>query len=134
MRPRRLKNEINVVPYIDVMLVLLVIFMVTAPMMTTGTIDVPSVGKAAQTPGEALRVDVATDGKLTLVLPGRTEGRRVNLGNLGEAVVAAQKTPEQAVLVAGDKKVNYQAVMDVMAALQKAQVKRIGLLVEQSGR
>jgi biopolymer transport protein ExbD len=58
----------------------------------------------------------------------------VSLGDLGEAVVAAQKTPEQAVLVAGDKKVNYQAVMDVMAALQKAQVKRIGLLVEQSGR
>jgi biopolymer transport protein ExbD len=49
MRPRRLKNEINVVPYIDVMLVLLVIFMVTAPMMTTASIDVPSVGKAAQT-------------------------------------------------------------------------------------
>ena len=47
MRPRRLKNEINVVPYIDVMLVLLVIFMVTAPMMTTASIDVPSVGKSS---------------------------------------------------------------------------------------
>jgi biopolymer transport protein TolR len=135
MRPRRLKNEINVVPYIDVMLVLLVIFMVTAPMMTTGTIDVPSVGKAAQTPAEVLRVDVAADGKLSLVVdPGKSEGRRVSLGDLGEAVVAAQKTPEQAVLVAGDKKVNYQAVMDVMTALQKAQVKRIVLFVEQSGR
>ena len=54
MRQRRLKNEINVVPYIDVMLVLLVIFMVTAPMMTTASIDVPSVGKAAQAPAEAL--------------------------------------------------------------------------------
>ena len=58
MRPRRLKNEINVVPYIDVMLVLLVIFMVTAPMMTTASIDVPSVGKAAQPPVEALQVIV----------------------------------------------------------------------------
>jgi biopolymer transport protein TolR len=57
MRPRRLKNEINVVPYIDVMLVLLVIFMVTAPMMTTASIDVPSVGKAAQPPAEALQVN-----------------------------------------------------------------------------
>jgi biopolymer transport protein ExbD len=53
MRPRRLKNEINVVPYIDVMLVLLVIFMVTAPMMTTASIDVPSVGKAAQPPSRS---------------------------------------------------------------------------------
>ncbi|WP_366984175.1 protein TolR [Accumulibacter sp.] len=133
MRPRRLKNEINVVPYIDVMLVLLVIFMVTAPMMTTGTIDVPSVGKAAQTKDNALRVDVTADGKLTLVLPGKSEGRRVSLGDLGSAVVAAQKDADQPVLVAGDKKANYQAVMDVMAALQKAQVKRIGLLVEQNG-
>ena len=58
MRPRRQKNEINVVPYIDVMLVLLVIFMVTAPMMTTASIDVPSVGKAAQVPSEALQVNI----------------------------------------------------------------------------
>ena len=58
MRQRRLKNEINVVPYIDVMLVLLVIFMVTAPMMTTASIDVPSVGKAAQAPAEALQVNI----------------------------------------------------------------------------
>ena len=55
MRERRLKNEINVVPYIDVMLVLLVIFMVTAPMMTTASIDVPSVGKAAQAPDKAVQ-------------------------------------------------------------------------------
>ena len=132
MRPRRLKNEINVVPYIDVMLVLLVIFMVTAPMMTTGTIDVPSVGKAAQTPGEALRVDVSLDNKLTLVLPGKSEGKRVNIADLGDAVLAAQKNPEQAVVVAGDKKARYEQVMNVMAELQKKQIKRIGLLVEQN--
>jgi biopolymer transport protein TolR len=116
------------------MLVLLVIFMVTAPMMTTGTIDVPSVGKAAQTRDNALRVDITADAKLTLVLPGKSDGKRVSLSDLGDAVLAAQKDPEQAVVVAGDKKVNYKAVMDVMAALQKAQVKRIGLLVEQSGQ
>ena len=134
MRPRRLKNEINVVPYIDVMLVLLVIFMVTAPMMTTATIDVPSVGKAAQPPAEALQVLVRADQTLALLAPGKPE-RALTREELSQAIRAAQqKNPEQAVLVAGDKKVNYQAVMDVMAALQKAQVKRIGLLVEQSGR
>jgi biopolymer transport protein ExbD len=79
-------------------------------------------------------VDVTADGKLTLVLPGKSDGRRVSLGDLGGAVVAAQKNAEQAVLVAGDKKDNYKAVMDVMAALQKAQIKRIGLLVEQNGQ
>jgi biopolymer transport protein TolR len=73
MRPRRLKNEINVVPYIDVMLVLLVIFMVTAPMMTTASIDVPSVGKAAQPPAEALQVIVRADQTLALLAPGKPE-------------------------------------------------------------
>jgi biopolymer transport protein TolR len=73
MRPRRLKNEINVVPYIDVMLVLLVIFMVTAPMMTTASIDVPSVGKAAQPPVEALQVIVRADRTLALLAPGKPE-------------------------------------------------------------
>ena len=70
MRPRRLKNEINVVPYIDVMLVLLVIFMVTAPMMTTASIDVPSVGKAAQAPAEALQVNIRADQSWSLSLGG----------------------------------------------------------------
>ena len=73
MRERRLKNEINVVPYIDVMLVLLVIFMVTAPMMTTASIDVPSVGKAAQAPAEALQVNIRADQSLSLSLAGKAE-------------------------------------------------------------
>jgi biopolymer transport protein TolR len=75
MRPRRLKNEINVVPYIDVMLVLLVIFMVTAPMMTTATIDVPSVGKAAQPPAEALQVLVRADQTLVCLPPASRSAR-----------------------------------------------------------
>ena len=132
MRPRRLKNEINVVPYIDVMLVLLVIFMVTAPMMTTASIDVPSVGKAAQPPVEALQVIVRADRTLALVAPGKSEGKRVNIADLGDAVLAAQKNPEQAVVVAGDKKARYEQVMNVMAELQKKHIKGIGLLVEQN--
>ncbi|WP_313953441.1 protein TolR [Accumulibacter sp.] len=130
MRPRRLKNEINVVPYIDVMLVLLVIFMVTAPMMTTAVIDLPSVGKAAQPPAEALQVIVRANQTLELRTPNGSE-RGVSRRELSEAILAAQeKNPDLAVVIAGDPKVNYEAVLKVMDELQSKQVKRIGLLVQ----
>jgi biopolymer transport protein TolR len=134
MRPRRLKNEINVVPYIDVMLVLLVIFMVTAPMMTTASIDVPSVGKAAQPPAEALQVIIHADQTLALLAPGKSE-REVSRKQLSEAILLAQRNnPEQPVLIAGDKNVKYEAVLGIMDELQRQQVKRIGLLVQPTGK
>ncbi|HMW17866.1 MAG TPA: protein TolR [Accumulibacter sp.] len=130
MRPRRLKNEINVVPYIDVMLVLLVIFMVTAPMMTTARVDVPSVGKAPQAPAEALQVIVRADRSLALLAPGKRE-RSLTRSELIQEIVAAQrKNPEQPVMIAGDKNVKYQAILEIMDDLQQQQVKRIGLLVQ----
>ena len=135
MRQRRLKNEINVVPYIDVMLVLLVIFMVTAPMMTTASIDVPSVGKAAQAPAEALQVNIRADESLTLTLPGKSEGPDLSRSELAGAILDAQrKNPDQPVLIVGDKKVKYEAVLNVMDELQRQQVKRIGLLVQPTGK
>ena len=131
MRQRRLKNEINVVPYIDVMLVLLVIFMVTAPMMTTASIDVPSVGKAAQPPVDALQVNIRADQSLSL---GSAE-KRMTLAELAQVIAAAQqKNPEQPVLIVGHKDVKYQAVLSVMDELQRQQVKRIGLLVQPTGQ
>lgn len=134
MRPRRQKSEINVVPYIDVMLVLLVIFMVTAPMMTTASIDVPSVGKAAQPPAEALQVNIRADQSLSLTLPGKSE-RSLSRAELTQAIVDAQaKNPEQPVLIVGDKSVKYEAVLSVMDELQRQQVKRIGLLVQPTGK
>lgn len=134
MRQRRLKNEINVVPYIDVMLVLLVIFMVTAPMMTTASIDVPSVGKAAQPPAEALQVNIRADESLSLTAPGKSE-RPLTRSELAQAILEAQRSnPEQPVLIVGDKKVKYEAVLGVMDELQRQQVKRIGLLVQPTGK
>ena len=134
MRERRLKNEINVVPYIDVMLVLLVIFMVTAPMMTTASIDVPSVGKAAQAPAEALQVNIRADQSLSLSLAGKAE-RSMTRSELSAAILDAQrKNPEQPVLIVGDKNVKYQAVLSIMDELQRQQVKRIGLLVQPTGK
>ena len=134
MRPRRQKNEINVVPYIDVMLVLLVIFMVTAPMMTTASIDVPSVGKAAQVPAEALQVNIRADQSLSLSLAGKAE-RSMTRSELSAAILDAQrKNPEQPVLIVGDKNVKYEAVLSIMDELQRQQVKRIGLLVQPTGK
>lgn len=130
MRPRRLKNEINVVPYIDVMLVLLVIFMVTAPMMTTASIDVPSVGKAAQPPADALQVNIHADGTLTLLAQGSIE-RPVKSDQLpGEIRAAQDANPELAVVIVGNRSVKYEAVLKVMDELQRNEVKRIGLLVQ----
>ena len=135
MRERRLKNEINVVPYIDVMLVLLVIFMVTAPMMTTASIDVPSVGKASQAPAEALQVNIRADQSISLTVPGKKEQLNMNRGELAAAIIDAQrKNAEQPVLIVGDKNDKYEAVLGVMDELQRQQVKRIGLLVQPTGK
>jgi biopolymer transport protein TolR len=136
MRPRRLKNEINVVPYIDVMLVLLVIFMVTAPMMTTANIELPSVGKAAEPPTKPLEVTIRADQTLTLRDLSRGDAvRELSRSELSLAIIDAQASnPEQPVLIAGDKNVKYEAVLGIMDELQRQQVKRIGLLVQPSGK
>ncbi len=132
MRARRLKHEINVVPYIDVMLVLLIIFMVTAPMIQPAAIELPSVGKAAAPPVEPLEIIVKADGAIEMrdkALGGAT----VSVGRmeLAERIRAAQSQhPDQPVLISGDRNVKYQAVLDVMDELQRAQVVKIGLLVQ----
>lgn len=132
MRQRRLMNQINVVPYIDVMLVLLVIFMVTAPLIQTGSIDLPSVGKSAQPPAQPLEVIVKGDA--SLALRDRARGgdeRSVSRAELARLIREAQaRNPQQAVLIAGDKSVRYEAVLNVMDELQRQQVSRIGLLVQ----
>jgi len=136
MRQRRLKNEINVVPYIDVMLVLLVIFMVAAPMMTTSSIDVPTVGKANVAPPAPLEVAIKADQSLTLTdRAGNGKETRVDRSELKARILAAQqKNPEQPVLIAGDRNVKYEAVLSVMDDLQRAQVKKVGLLVQTTGK
>ena len=136
MRQRRLKSDINVVPYIDVMLVLLVIFMVTAPMMTTANIDLPSVGKASTPPMAPMEVAIKADSSLMLIdRAGNNKEEPVSRKELPARIAAAQaKNPEQPVLIAGDKSVKYEVVLSVMDELQRAQVKRVGLLVQTTGR
>ena len=129
---RRLMNQINVVPYIDVMLVLLVIFMVTAPLMNPGLVELPSVGKSAQPPVAPLEVIIRADKTLLLRDRERTgDERKVSRDELIRVVRDRQtKNPEQAVVISADKSVRYEVVMDVMDLLQRSQVKRIGLLVQ----
>ncbi|MBL8502976.1 MAG: ExbD/TolR family protein [Rhodocyclaceae bacterium] len=132
MRQRRLMNQINVVPYIDVMLVLLVIFMVTAPLIQVASVDVPTVGKASQAPVDPLQVIVKADQTLAFRATPNAAPRDVSREELGRLVAEAQKkNPQQPVVVAGDKNVRYEAVMQVMDDLQKQQVARVGLLVQQ---
>jgi biopolymer transport protein TolR len=132
MRHRRLMNEINVVPYIDVMLVLLVIFMVTAPMVQTGAINLPSVGKSGQPPVAPMEVVLRAD--YSLAVRDRSKGDQedtVDQAQLIRIIKAAQtKNPNQAVLIAGDRSVRYEAVLNIMDELQKQHVTRIGLLVQ----
>jgi biopolymer transport protein TolR len=134
MKQRRLMNQINVVPYIDVMLVLLVIFMVTAPMIQTGSVSLPSVGKSGQPPVAPLEVIIHADQSLALRDRGKGDDE-IGIGRreLAARLQAAQKkNPEQAVLIAGDKNVRYEAVLSVMDELQRQQVNKIGLLVQPS--
>ncbi len=127
-------HEINIVPYVDVMLVLLVIFMVTAPLVTPGLIELPSVSKAPLAPVAPLEVVVREDQSL-VVRSRDAQGaaqaeRRVARAELAKLVREHQaKNPEQPVLIAADKNVRYEAVLNVMDELQRQQVRRVGLLV-----
>src|SRR5690606_1098181 len=101
-RSRRLKNEINVVPYIDVMLVLLVIFMVTAPMITPGLIELPSVGQASEVRAKPLEVQVSEDGTLSLrVRDSGQEFEQINSQNL-VTEVRTRITADTPVVIAAD--------------------------------
>ena len=132
-RGRRTINEINMVPFIDVMLVLLIIFMVTAPMLTPGLIDVPSVGKGKNVPKVVAQVIVNKDGSLQLKTPDAT--RSMNTREIGLAALAWQKdqSKDTAVVISADKGVQYESVVKAMDALQRAGVQRVGLSVKQGG-
>ena len=117
------------VPFIDVMLVLLIIFMVSAPMITTGLVDLPSVGKSSVQPEHVIHVMVGVDEKLKLKLD-KEEPQSLPLNRLAERVRTAQAgvltTP---VVISADKNVKYEAVVRVMDVLQTAGIARVGLAV-----
>ena len=134
-RRRRTVNEINMVPFIDVMLVLLIIFMVTAPMLTPGAINVPSAGKSTKPPMKHVAyVLLSEDGSIRLKA-GKNE-QILSLQDLGAATVSwqAQESEESAVLIHADKTLAYEHVVAAMGELQRAGVKRIALGVKSAAK
>ena len=128
-RGRRTINEINMVPFIDVMLVLLIIFMVTAPMITPSVIDLPSVGKAAKQPDQVIQIVVQKDGSLEMVNDAKTS--KINFDSLANSVQLAQTgQTSSAVVISADRNVKYEMVVKVMDALQRAGIQRVGLSVQ----
>jgi biopolymer transport protein TolR len=130
-RGRRTINEINMVPFIDVMLVLLIIFMVTAPLITPSLIDLPSVGRANRAPDQKLEVVIAKNESLTLREGDKSSSMQVQA--LAAAVLAAQAgkpAGSVAVVISADRSVKYETVVRVMDTLQRAGVQRVGLSVQ----
>jgi biopolymer transport protein TolR len=128
-RPRKAINQINVVPYIDVMLVLLVIFMVTAPLVSPGEIELPSVGSKLTTPVQPLEVTLRNDMSLWLRdQAANTPPARVTRDELVARILAKQAKQEQAVVVAADKSARYEDVLAILDILQRNGVRKVGLL------
>ncbi|MEJ7931367.1 ExbD/TolR family protein [Ramlibacter sp. AN1015] len=132
-RGRRAMNEINMVPFIDVMLVLLIIFMVTAPLISPSTIELPSVGKANRPPDEKIEVLIGKDESIELRLDKITQ--RLTLAELPAAVLGAQSgkpAGSTAVVISADRSVRYDSVVQVLDRLQRQGVQRVGLAVQPS--
>ena len=128
---RRSMNEINMVPFIDVMLVLLIIFMVTAPLITTGVVDLPSVGRSQQRPAKVVEVIVGSDEKLRLRVD-QQEPAAVALSQLASRVAQLQAGDVNVpVVISADKNVRYESVVRAMDSLQRAGIRRVGLSVKQ---
>ncbi len=128
-RGRRTINEINMVPFIDVMLVLLIIFMVTAPLIAPSVIDLPSIGKAARQPDQVLQIVIDKDGLLNL----KNEDKTTPLGlrEIAGAVRRAQQgKTDPAVVISADRNVRYDVVVRVMDTLQRSGIGRVGLSVQ----
>jgi biopolymer transport protein TolR len=125
-------SQINVVPYIDVMLVLLVIFMITAPLMNPGQIDLPSVGKSLAPAASPLEIIIRKD--TTLAIRDHGKGGQESPVSQEELVGRLQKSlkknPDQPVVISADKNVRYEEVVNVMDMLQQQHIKKIGLLAK----
>lgn len=125
-RKRRMMNQINVVPYIDVTLVLLVIFMVTAPMTNPGVVELPGAGQSLNQPKlPPVVLTVNKDGAIEL--EGKTLPRDAMLAEVKNQLA---KVPERSVVIAADKSVKYEDVISVMDVLKTNQVDKVGLLLK----
>ena len=130
-------GDINVTPLVDVMLVLLIIFMVSAPLLPTGVVDLPSIGKAKQAPEKVVEVVLDDDERVRMRV-NRAEWQRLSLKELPEQVKAVQAEAEGGptgvpVIISARKDIRYESVVHVMDVLQRAGVARVGLSVRTTG-
>ena len=124
MNKRRLMNQINVVPYIDVMLVLLIIFMVTAPMTNPGVVELPKVGQTLKQTTQPIVVSIKKDG--VTEIEGKQYKRDDLLAHIKKQI---EKNPDQSIVIAADKKVMYEQVIAVMDLFKQNDVSKVGLLL-----
>ena len=133
-RGRRTINEINMVPFIDVMLVLLIVFMVTAPLIAPSMIDLPSVGKASHQPDQIIQIIIGKTDSLEMKI--KDQSTTLTVKDLADAVKHAQGAKDSvtaansAVVISADKSVKYESVVKVMDTLQRAGIQRVGLSVQ----
>jgi biopolymer transport protein TolR len=125
MRKRRLMNQINVVPYIDVTLVLLVIFMVTAPMTNPGVVELPEVGETLKQTAAPIVITVKLNN--TIEIEGESYTRDRLLGRVQSLI---KTTPDRALVIAADKNVKYDEVISLMDLLKQNNVSKVGLLLK----
>jgi biopolymer transport protein TolR len=137
-RRRRSMSEINMVPFIDVMLVLLIIFMVSAPLITTGVIDLPSVGKSKLTPKSVIELIVVPGDSVKIKVDGQADPQPLKESQIGSRVKQAQERAQSApgegrvpVVISAERNVQYDSVVKVMDSLRKAGVESVGLSVKQ---
>ena len=131
-RGRRTINEINMVPFIDVMLVLLIIFMVTAPLISPSVIDLPSIGKANKAPDQIIKINIDKNSVLTVdPIDSAKKPSPSSINKIVDAVKKIQGSkPETPVVISADKGVKYETVVEVMDKLQRAGIQRVGLSVQ----
>jgi len=134
-RGRRTINEINMVPFIDVMLVLLIIFMVTAPLITPSVIKLPTVDRASQREDKPLEIVVKSDDVIEFKKDssGSLPAQQIPANQIGQVVKAAQQNEDQPVVISADKSVKYETVVAAMNQLNRAGIKRVGLSVTTTG-
>jgi len=134
MRRRKLVSQINVVPFIDVMLVLLIVFMIATPALRTGEIELPSVGQPlTATQSDPIEVTVKADGSLSLRDGNVTSRDKLTRATLVSRVLDLQKAKERPVVIAADKNVKYDEVVGLLGALHAQGVKRVGLVAKEGG-
>ncbi|MDQ9169765.1 ExbD/TolR family protein [Oxalobacteraceae bacterium R-40] len=131
-RSRKFKSEINVVPYIDVMLVLLIIFMAAAPITNPGSIDLPTAAKSSLPPSEYIQITLKPDTTATIGIAGQKSGGKMdNASGRADLVRRLQslhsENPDLPVMISADKEIKYNEVIQMISEAKKLGINRVGL-------